>query len=220
MKKINGQEMLKIGELAKATGVTVSTIHYYVQEGLLTPPTKTSPNMAYYDSRSIQEIRFIQELQSRRYLPISVIRTILLARKEGQSPEHVGEMQSLVSEVFSPLDNEKAIRRLSLADFMAESGLAEKTVKELEAIGILAPEISEKKPVYNDIDLKIARLFQKFAKLGIQPSDLEVYRQYNAAVRAEVQAMHQLIHRLPDHEHLPLEDLLKTLNDLKGCLSR
>jgi DNA-binding transcriptional MerR regulator len=42
------QEMLRMGELAEASGVSAATIKHYLREGLLPEPVKTSRNMAYY----------------------------------------------------------------------------------------------------------------------------------------------------------------------------
>ena len=39
---------LKIGEIAKKSGVPPSTIRYYVRQGLLPEPTKVNKSMAYY----------------------------------------------------------------------------------------------------------------------------------------------------------------------------
>ena len=72
MKTINNKDLLKISELVKSAQVPVTTIHYYVQEGLITPPTKTSRNMAYYDAECIQEIQLIRELQT-KHIPLADI---------------------------------------------------------------------------------------------------------------------------------------------------
>ena len=39
---------MRIAELSQKTGVPVPTIKYYLREGLLPEPVKTSRNMAYY----------------------------------------------------------------------------------------------------------------------------------------------------------------------------
>ena len=52
--------LLKMKQLADATGVAKSTILLYVKRGLLPKPVKTSPNMAYYDPICIQRIAFIK----------------------------------------------------------------------------------------------------------------------------------------------------------------
>ena len=41
--------LLKIGALARAAGVSVSTVKFYAKEGLIRAAVKTGRNMAYYD---------------------------------------------------------------------------------------------------------------------------------------------------------------------------
>ena len=42
-------ELLRIGELAKEAGVSLTTVKFYAKEGLIRPARKTGRNMAYYD---------------------------------------------------------------------------------------------------------------------------------------------------------------------------
>ena len=66
----DNRELLKIAELSEITGVPKDSIRYYVKEGLLPRPRKTSRNMAYYDYATfVPRIKLIKELQERRFLP-------------------------------------------------------------------------------------------------------------------------------------------------------
>jgi len=64
---------LRISELEKITGIKRSTIHYYVREGLLSPPRRTGKTMAYYHPDHIAELNRIRELQEEGY-PIAIIK--------------------------------------------------------------------------------------------------------------------------------------------------
>ncbi len=70
-------DLLKIGDLSRETGLTVSTIKYYVKEGLIAPALKTGRNMAYYHPDCIGRLRTIKTLQKERYYPLDVIKQIL-----------------------------------------------------------------------------------------------------------------------------------------------
>ncbi len=74
---------LKIGEIAKRSGLRPSTIRYYVGEGLLPKPEKANEKMAYYDEACIERLRVIQELKERRYFPLYLIKNILRRMDEG-----------------------------------------------------------------------------------------------------------------------------------------
>jgi DNA-binding transcriptional MerR regulator len=71
------EEMLRMGELAEASGVSAATIKHYLREGLLPEPVKTSRNMAYYPADFVERIRLIKQLQEERYMPLRVIKDLL-----------------------------------------------------------------------------------------------------------------------------------------------
>ncbi|MHB8895316.1 MAG: MerR family transcriptional regulator [Candidatus Geothermincolia bacterium] len=64
---------LKISDLEDITGLSRGTIHYYVREGLVSPPRKTSKTMAYYNAEHVDELREIRKLRESGY-PVSRIR--------------------------------------------------------------------------------------------------------------------------------------------------
>jgi DNA-binding transcriptional MerR regulator len=71
------RELLKISELAEASGVPVATVRHYLREGLLPEPVKTSRNMAYYPPAFADRIRLIKQLQEERFMPLKVIKELL-----------------------------------------------------------------------------------------------------------------------------------------------
>jgi DNA-binding transcriptional MerR regulator len=71
------KELLKISELAEASGVPVATVRHYLREGLLPEPVRTSRNMAYYPPEFAERIRLIKQLQEERFMPLKVIRELL-----------------------------------------------------------------------------------------------------------------------------------------------
>lgn len=67
---------MKINEVAKLTGVTVRTLHYYDEIGLLTPSEITESGYRLYDETSLadlQQILFFRELD----FPLADIRKIM-----------------------------------------------------------------------------------------------------------------------------------------------
>jgi DNA-binding transcriptional MerR regulator len=213
------KDLLKIGELAKAAGVPVSTIHYYVQEGLLTPPTRTSRNMAYYDPHSIQEISVIQELQAKKYLPLSAIKLILQAERDGQDKDHVIEMQSFLEGLFEKSGDGNILPKISSQELMTASGLSESRLKDLEEGGFIRPQKTEQGITYDNMDIRIARTIKALEGWGLKQEELDFYRQYIELVQVEARKMHEAIHRLPNHDAIPITDIFQAINDLKACLA-
>lgn len=54
---------MKINELEKITGIPRSTIHHYINCGLLHRPQKTGHTMAYYDATHVQRLEAVQKIK-------------------------------------------------------------------------------------------------------------------------------------------------------------
>jgi DNA-binding transcriptional MerR regulator len=82
-----GQEngLLRMRELAEASGVPAPTIKHYLREGLLPEPVKTSRNMAYYPPEFVDRIKLIKRLQEERYLPLKAIKEVLDSRERSRT---------------------------------------------------------------------------------------------------------------------------------------
>jgi DNA-binding transcriptional MerR regulator len=87
---------LKIGEIARKSGVPPSTIRYYVRQGLLPEPIKVNKSMAYYDESCVEKIQAIRHLQEKRYFPLAVIKNILRRMDEGLSLEEAEAIEDAV----------------------------------------------------------------------------------------------------------------------------
>ncbi len=77
------KESYLINQLAERAGVTVRTIRYYVNEGLL-PPPQTKGRYSAYDEDYLYRIRLIK-FYKESYLPLSRIREQL----DGMTPEEI-----------------------------------------------------------------------------------------------------------------------------------
>ena len=77
MSTVERNGMLKMAELAQASGVSAGTIKHYLREGLLPEPVKTSRNMAWYPPEFVERIQLIKELQERRFMPLKAIKGLL-----------------------------------------------------------------------------------------------------------------------------------------------
>ncbi|MDR7089774.1 Cd(II)/Pb(II)-responsive transcriptional regulator [Cellvibrio fibrivorans] len=55
---------MKIGTLAKQTGVPVQTIRFYEQEGLVSVPQRTEGNYRLYDTDSLRQLGFIKQCRN------------------------------------------------------------------------------------------------------------------------------------------------------------
>lgn len=211
---------MKIGEVARAAGVSVSTVHHYLREGLLRPPPQTSRNMAYYDPSTVEDIRMIKELQAGRFLPLAAIKLILEARRSGQADNHVLEMKSVLEDIFRPVPGNGPEKvDMTLSGLAGAIGLSESDIKTLEKMRLLQPDRTGPEPIYNDIDISIARLFKRMRDHGLKAEDLFIYTRFAGLGRIEARVMHDTVHKLPNHEIFPIAEMLKATMELKNLLA-
>jgi DNA-binding transcriptional MerR regulator len=164
---------LKIGEIAKRSGVPASTIRYYVKEGLLPSPSKPNKKMAYYDESCLEKLKAIGNLQEKRYYPLSLIRNILRRMDDGFSFE---EAEAVENAVFAPLAGEE-VDLVDRPELLRLTGLTEEQLVEVEKIGLVIPFLNDRgKAFYDQEDITVARDAVKQAyALGIDPRDFEFY---------------------------------------------
>jgi DNA-binding transcriptional MerR regulator len=62
--KTMSNQMMTIGELARAGGVATPTLRYYEQEGLLTPTARSPAGYRLYDAGAVEQLRFIRSAQA------------------------------------------------------------------------------------------------------------------------------------------------------------
>jgi DNA-binding transcriptional MerR regulator len=67
---------MRIGELATAAGIKVTTIRFYEAERLLAPPARTAANYRSYPTGAVQRVRFIRRAQQLGF-SLSEIRAFL-----------------------------------------------------------------------------------------------------------------------------------------------
>ncbi|MDD5312221.1 MAG: MerR family transcriptional regulator [Dehalococcoidia bacterium] len=210
--------LMRIGEVAKATGVSLPTIHYYVREGLISPEMKTARNMAYYAPECVDDIRLIKELQAKRFLPLSLIKLVMNAKHEGQDIGHLAEMRSFLDDIFQPV-GEPASKSLTFDELIDASGLSVSGLNTLETQGLLMPSQTANGRLYDDIDLRIARIAKELAGYGLTPDDLSVYKSYIKAIHTEARTIHEKIHGIQERDTIPITRLINALNSMKSCLA-
>lgn len=161
---------LKIGEIAKRSGIRPSTIRYYVGEGLLPRPEKANEKMAYYDEICIDRLRAIQELKEKRYFPLYLIKNILRRMDEGLS---LPEAEMVENAVFgsASLVGRGLVDRQT---FLEITGMTDKELKQAEKLGILIPfTTGGDKSLYNEDDVRVGRDgIKKLAGVGMKLNDL------------------------------------------------
>jgi DNA-binding transcriptional MerR regulator len=77
--------LLKIGDIAKQTDVSVGTLRYYEMLKLLHPVERRDNGYRYYSLETIQQVQFIKKAQSLGF-SLEEIRQIIDVRNRGELP--------------------------------------------------------------------------------------------------------------------------------------
>lgn len=215
----NPRKLMRISELADATGVSTQTIHYYLREGLLPPPTKTSPNMAYYGSDYIEDIQLIKEFQEKRYLPLSVIKLVMDAKRQGKHVNDIQDMKLTLEDIFRPVGQDEEVAPVSLMEAVVMTGLLVETLEALTEMGILMPIATPEGNRYDGLDLRIARAVKKLLDLGLAVADIEFFKAYVDALFQGMQIIRDKVFRNADANRPIVGSQVKeVIDDLKAAL--
>jgi DNA-binding transcriptional MerR regulator len=84
-------QYLRIGELARRSGLPIATLKFYLREGLIAPAHKSGRTMAWYHPSVVERIRSIRELQERQFLPLEVIRETIERGEEAADDHAIAE---------------------------------------------------------------------------------------------------------------------------------
>jgi DNA-binding transcriptional MerR regulator len=187
---------MRMKDLVAATGVPKGTIQYYINEGLIPAPVKTQTNMANYSEDHVNAVRLIKELQSKRFLPLSVIKKIIQQKKNGLSVDEIQTIASLDGKLFKNLQEDLTITKINVKQLSDRTGADIKEIHELEKMGILHPRNKGKQKYYDEDDIRLMECWKKlreigFSKdLGFAPSDFLPYREWmGALVKEETKIM-------------------------------
>ena len=149
-------EMLRMGELAEASGVSAATIKHYLREGLLPEPVKTSRNMAYYPAGFAERIRLIKQLQEERYMPLRVIKDLL-----EEDPERAKALIELGDKMLErALEGES--ERVSATEVRHRYGVPKEALDRLADLEVLTPD----KKGYSPSDVRIIEAISRFRAGG------------------------------------------------------
>ncbi len=160
---------MKISQLVKRTGVPKETIHFYIREGLLRKPRKSSVNTADYNESYVGQIQLIKDLRDNYYLPIPEIKKVIKDFRK-QSPSHQAVSQ-FYSRFLRPADRLVAKEVVGREAFRDATGLGPKWLNKAEEWGVITPENRNGDMIYSADDQAVGKLMVDMDRLGFGPKD-------------------------------------------------
>jgi DNA-binding transcriptional MerR regulator len=164
---------LRMNKLAEAAGVPKSTILYYLGQGLLPQPEKTSSNMAYYDPVCVDLVRHIQHLQKRHRLSLGEIRRMV---EEHPDPSDLSLGLELHDIVFGRGRPDQVIRS---GEFLRRTGLTRVQLTHLLQERLLQPLEHGR---FDLEDIEMGRMYRRALEAGVQAADLAYYVEFGEKI--------------------------------------
>ena len=105
----DSSEWIRIGAAAQQAGMSVKTVRFYSDEGLITVAARTQGGYRLYHEQVIDELHLIQNLRGLG-LPLSTIGSYLAAKRQGacqceQLKQSMREQQQAIHQKIAALQN-------------------------------------------------------------------------------------------------------------------
>ena len=89
---------MRMRELESHSGFPRSTIHFYLREGVLSPPEKTSRNAAVYSDEHLKDLAVIRVVRAYdEAMPVASVKRIVALARQGIEPELAMALEKVVA---------------------------------------------------------------------------------------------------------------------------
>ena len=96
------ERLMTIGQVAKAAGLSATTLRYYEREQILAPTDRSQAGYRLYDPDAVERLRFVRSAQAVGFT-LDDIRT-LLELEQDRGPACQGEVQRLLQRRLADVD--------------------------------------------------------------------------------------------------------------------
>ena len=168
------RKALTIGAVAKILGaefddISISKIRYLEDQKLLAP-RRTAGGYRLYSQADVERLRAILRMQRDEFLPLRVI------RQELATGDFTGRRPSGESQKRRAASVAEDVTSFSTEQLLAEAGVGEGFLKELQDFGIVSPSRRDGRVIYDETDLEIVRSAAELSKFGVAGRNLRVFR--------------------------------------------
>ena len=168
------RKALTIGAVAKILGqefddISISKIRYLEDQKLLAP-RRTAGGYRLYSQADVERLRAILRMQRDEFLPLRVI------RQELATGDFTGRRPSDESQKRRAASVGEPVRGFGREELMAEAGVGDQFLRELQEFGIVAPKRRDGREAYDETDLEIVRAAAELSRFGVAGRNLRVFR--------------------------------------------
>jgi DNA-binding transcriptional MerR regulator len=168
------RKALTIGAVAKILGqefddISISKIRYLEDQKLLAP-RRTAGGYRLYSQADVERLRAILRMQRDEFLPLRVI------RQELATGDFTGRRPSGESQKRRAASVAEQVTSFSRDDLLAEAGVGEQFLRELQDFGIVSAKRRDGRDIYDETDLEIVRAASELSKFGVGGRNLRVFK--------------------------------------------
>jgi DNA-binding transcriptional MerR regulator len=168
------RKALTIGAVAKILGqefddISISKIRYLEDQKLLAP-RRTAGGYRLYSQADVERLRAILRMQRDEFLPLRVI------RQELATGDFTGRRPSDESQKRRAASVGEAVTTFSREDLLAEAGVGEQFLRELQDFGIVVAKRRDGRDAYDETDLEIVRAAAELSRFGVGGRNLRVFK--------------------------------------------
>ncbi len=161
-------DLVKMSELARRSGVPAPTIKHYMRLELLPGPSeRTGRNMAWYDPAMVPRIMAIKELQRSRFLPLDVIKQVLDGADKPRDNERVA---AAVARVLEETERDAEFT----APQLVAMGVDDREIRALRRMGLIEPREVDGQLLFSGADVELLETIKTARALGLSPDMLPV----------------------------------------------
>ncbi len=160
--------------------VSVSKVRFLESQGLITPH-RTESGYRRFGEEDMARLRWILEQQRAKFLPLRVIRERIEAGDWRHSDDDwLIEMQpdtDVAEHVRSLTQASGEAVSLTLEQLSKASGVGLGQLRDLQRFGLIEAKVAADMEIYDEHDLRIARVAGKMFELGLEPRHLRTIKQ-------------------------------------------
>jgi DNA-binding transcriptional MerR regulator len=145
--------------------ISISKIRYLEDRGLLAP-RRTQGGYRLFGEDDVERLETILRLQRDEFLPLNVIRRELAAPGT----------KDRARRRFTAQGADEPEPELELSELCERAGVDGRQVRELEEFGLLQPQTSNGRKLYDEVDADIAAACGQLARFGLDPRHLRTFR--------------------------------------------
>jgi len=172
-------ELIKIGELARRSGVPIATLKHYLREGLIHPAHKTGRTMSWYDASIAARVRAIKRLQRDQFLPLELIRKTV--DEAGAATDDLAAAEAIAA----VLEEHGGSRSRTRAELL-ERGVSEPELQWLAAAKLAVPTGPDQRYAGDDLALLVTLGAARQAGLSAEMLPFAILGEYLQALRTLV----------------------------------